>query len=123
MTRSIKLVADSSSDLSESEATELGIELVPLSVSIGKVSYPENTITYDDYWRLFKGQVVSTSQPPVGAFSGVFQRWVDEGYQILCVTISSLMSETYRSAEQAAADFAPHITLVDSLAISRADAV
>jgi len=69
ITRPIKLVADSSSDLSESEAAKLGIELVPLSVSIGKASYPENTITHDDYWRLTKGQVISTSQPPVGAFS------------------------------------------------------
>ena len=121
--RPIKLVADSSSDISESEAVDLGIELVPLSVSIGKASYPENTITHDEYWRLTKGQLVSTSQPPVGAFYNVFKRWVDEGYHVVCVTISSLMSGTYRSAEQAATEFAPHITLVDSLAISRADAV
>jgi DegV family protein with EDD domain len=123
MTRPIKLVADSSSDLSQSEAAELGIELVPLSVSIDKDSYPENTITHDDYWRMSKGQVVSTSQPPVGAFSSMFQCWINQGYQILCVTITSLMSGTYRSAEQAAAEFAPYITLVDSLSISRADAV
>jgi DegV family protein with EDD domain len=123
MTRPIKLVADSASDLSESEAEQLGIELVPLSVSIGMTSYPEDTITHDEYWRLSKGQVVSTSQPPVGAFSNVFRRWVDQGYQILCVTISGLMSGTYRSAEQATAEFAPYVTLVDSLSISRAAAV
>ncbi|MHB1355365.1 MAG: DegV family protein [Anaerolineae bacterium] len=123
MKRLIKLVADSASDLSKSEADELGIDLVPLSVSIGKASYPENTITHDDYWRLSKGGVVSTSQPPIGAFSSVFRHWVDAGYHILCVTISSLMSGTYRSAEQAATEFAPHVTLVDSLAISRVTAI
>jgi DegV family protein with EDD domain len=123
MARPIKLVADSASDLSDAEATALGIDLVPLSVTIGKESYPEDTITHDDYWRLAKGQVVSTSQPPVGSFAKVFKHWVDDGYQVICVTISSLMSGTFQSAKQAAVEFAPHVTLVDSLAISRVEAV
>jgi DegV family protein with EDD domain len=116
-------VADSASDVSASEAEQLGIERVPLSVSIGMTSYPEDTISHDEYWRLSQGQVTCTSPPPVGAFSSVFRRWVDQGYQILCVTISGLMSGTYHSAEQAASEFAPHVTLVDSLSISRAVAV
>ncbi|MHB9032615.1 MAG: DegV family protein [Anaerolineae bacterium] len=119
MDRPIHLVADSASDITPAEAQALGIDLVPLSITIGQDTYLEGELSHDRYFALTKGQVVKTSQPSVGAFSRVFEHWVEQGHQVLCVTLSSLLSGTFQSASQAAERLQPFVTVHDSLGLSR----
>ncbi len=121
--RPIRIVTDSSSDITPQEAHALGIDVVPLTVTIGKQSFSEGDISPDDFFRMAVGQSVRTSQPPLGAFRQVFQYWVERGYQVLCVTVSSMLSGTMQAAMRAAVDLAPHVTVHDSLSISRAHAI
>ena len=54
------------------------------------------------YNRLKTAKVMpSTSQPPVPDFSEIFERLHGEGYEILAILISNLLSGTIASAEQA----------------------
>jgi DegV family protein with EDD domain len=66
----------------------------------------------------------TTSQPPVGDFVEVFQRHLDAGREILCITVSSLLSGTYNSAETAKKQLGgDRITLIDSRHVATAEAL
>ncbi len=121
MPRPIRLVTDSSSDISLQEAQALDIDLVPLSVTVGSRTFAETELSRDEYFSLAHGQPVKTSQPPAGSFRQVFQHWGALGYQVLCITISSTLSGTLQSASQAAEDL-PYVTIYDSQVISRMQA-
>jgi DegV family protein with EDD domain len=57
----------------------------------------------------------TTSQPPVGDFVAVFKKHLDAGHDVLCITLSSLLSGTYNSAETAKNQLdSDKIALVDS---------
>lgn len=60
----------------------------------------------------------TTSQPPVGVFRQAFERLIDLGHQVLCVTLTSRHSGTFNSAWSAAQAFGDRVTVVDSLSLS-----
>ena len=48
----VRIVTDSASDLSEAEATELGIEVVPLSIRFGEEEYTDRQdLSVADFYR------------------------------------------------------------------------
>ena len=51
----IKVVTDSSCDLSRSEIDSLGVTVVPLSVSFGSDVFFDGELSNDEYWEKTKG--------------------------------------------------------------------
>lgn len=99
----IKIITDSSSDISKEVAKELDIEIMPLTVIFGEEQYLDGIdITHEEFFdKIENGSVhPKTSQVNQFAFEEAFKNFADYDH-IVCVTISSVMSGTYQSAMNA----------------------
>ena len=97
----IRIVTDSTSDLSPQRAAELGVEVVPLAVHFGEETFRDGVdITKEEFYtRLAQVDTLpTTSQVPPETFIQVFQRLTEGGDQVLGLFISGAMSGTDQSA-------------------------
>lgn len=97
----IRIVTDSTSDLSPQRAAELGVEVVPLAVHFGEETFRDGVdITKEEFYtRLAQVDTLpTTSQVPPETFIQVFQRLTEGGDQVLGLFISGAMSGTNQSA-------------------------
>ena len=115
----IQIVIDSTTDLS-AQATQR-VKVVPLTIHFGDREYVSGV---DMDARTFYETLVSskvlptTSQPTPAAFGDAFQKAVDAGDTVVCITISSKLSGTYQSASIAAEDFPGRVFVVDSQTVT-----
>jgi DegV family protein with EDD domain len=115
----IKVVADSTCDLSRVEMEGMGAVMVPLSVSFGPEVFYDGQLSQDEYWEKAKGPFwPKTSQPSAGAFEEAFGAQVDAGNEVLCLTLTSHHSGTYGTAFAAARGFGDSVTVVDTRSVS-----
>ncbi len=116
------LVIDSSSQIPSDLADVLGVDVVPISVTIDGVAYREGVdLTAERFYGLVDDPLpeIATSQPSPGEFLEVFEAAAKRGCtEILCVTVGSSHSGTFNSA-RVAAEMAPiPVRLVDSGTLS-----
>ncbi len=100
----IKLVTDSTSDLSEVLIKEHDIAVVPLIVNIGEKSYYDGVTlsTKQMYEKVAKTKRhPKTAAASPGAFVEVFEEFLKQGYKIIYIGIGSKFSGTYQSAHTA----------------------
>ena len=100
----VKIVTDSTSDITSDLAQKLGITVVPLTVSFGHESFLDRVdITTDEFYRRLAKESAfpTTTQPAPGAFIEVYDRLAKETDEILTIVISSKLSGTYQSATNA----------------------
>jgi len=100
----VKIVTDSTSDLSPEIAKELGITVIPLYVHFGNETYRDgiNLTTDAFYQKLVQSATLpTTSAPSPGEFVEIFDKLAKETDQILTITVSSKLSATYESALKA----------------------
>jgi len=115
----IRIVTDSGCDLGADVLEEYKIEVVPLTVRFGTEVYADGDLSREEFWQKMAGpQQAGTSQPPVGVFEEVFQRLVDQGKQVLCVSLTSKHSGTFNTAQLAAQRFGEAVQVFDSLSLS-----
>lgn len=120
----VRIVTDSTADLSEEQQKSSGVTVVPLNVRFGDDVYKDHVeLTGDQFFAKLKAssQLPKTSQPSVGDFEEVFRRFREAGDEVVAVLISSKVSGTYGAAEMAAkAVDEGHIEVIDSLTTSMA---
>ncbi len=116
----VKVVTDSTSDLTPEEAAAVGVTVVPLIVHFGGRSYLDRVeITPQEFFRRLtsEGVLPKTSQPSVGAFAETYERLLREGATaIVSIHISGKLSGTVNAA-RAARDALPEparVVVVDS---------
>lgn len=119
----IRVVTDSSCDLPQEVLDDLGITVVPLIVRIGKEEFLETNLGIDEYWKKVRairaqGIFPQTSQPSVGVFESIFAPFVNDGDEVVCVTITSKHSGTFNSAWAAAQRFGEAVSVFDSWSTS-----
>jgi DegV family protein with EDD domain len=114
----VAIITDSTAYLPENLLREYDIHVLPLKVIWGDKSLDDNIdITPAEFYeRLAVSEVLpTTSQVTVAEFKGLFAKLHAEGKQILAILISSGLSGTLASAEQAKAELPEaQIELVDS---------
>jgi len=112
----IAIVSDSSISLTQKEAAELGIHIVPMTYTVaGRPFHEHYSDTNGAFERLVSHYPCTTSQPASAAFMSTFQELVRQGYEVLCLVISSRLSGTYSSATIAAKEIsAEKIRIVDT---------
>ncbi len=97
----IKLITDSTCDLSKELIKKYDIEMIPLVVNINDESYLDG-VDIDIHELLEKMSQedvrVSTSQVVPSRFYQYYQRYIEEGYSIISIHLSSEISGTYQSA-------------------------
>src|SRR3954454_15897221 len=120
---SVRIVTDSSCDLTPEEADELGIDIVPLSIRFGDKEFTDRVdLSVDEFYRRLaeSAELPETAAPAPGAFEAVFRRAADNGADaVVCINLSSDLSATIQSAQNAARAIADTIDVrvVDSRSI------
>lgn len=101
----IKIITDSSADLPKEILDKLDITVLPLLINFGEDSYFDGVDINRDvmFERMEKHPEVfpNTAQVTPVRFEEAFRKYLDEGYKIICINISSGMSGTYQSASLA----------------------
>ncbi|WP_454844623.1 DegV family protein [Priestia megaterium] len=119
----IKVVTDSTIDLTLEEAEKYGIEMIPLCINIDNETYLDRVeLTPADFIEKMKNskELPKSSQPAIGSFVEVYERLVSEGYDVISIHMTGGMSGTVRAAESAAQIVEGNITVVDSMYITKA---
>lgn len=119
----VKIITDSTSDITSDLAQEMGITVVPLTVSFGHESFLDRVeISTDEFYhRLATEDILpKTTQPPPGAFADVFNKLAEETDEILVIVISGKLSGTYQSATNAKSmvEKKCRIEVIDSLSVA-----
>ena len=115
---SVRIIVDSASDISEKEANDLGIIMIPMSINFEDEEYLDGVdlLPSQFYDKLIESDVLpKTSQVSVYKFEQVFEKCVSAGDEVVAITISSKLSGTYNSAVQASANYPEKVFVVDSL--------
>lgn len=110
LTNIVRIVTDSSCDLPQEIADELGIVIVPLSIRFGDEELIDREeLTVAEFWSRCAGSdtLPETAAPAPGQFEVVYRRLKDEGAAgVVVVSLSGALSATMQSAELAARSIA-----------------
>lgn len=114
---SVKILVDSAADISQAEAKELGISLIPLKVYFGEEEYYDGVDLLPDQFfnKLIESDVLpKTSQITPFRFEEEYDILTKDGDELVVITLSSKLSGTYQSAVQAAEGYKDKVFVVDS---------
>ncbi|GAB1155882.1 DegV family protein [Paenibacillus illinoisensis] len=118
----IKIFADSTSDLNPDWIKTHDIGIIPLYVVFGDESLKDGVeITPERlYGRVSKdGRLPKTAAPSPADFMTAFQPYIEQGDDILYISLSSELSSTYQNALLASSEFPEgRVSVVDSLNLS-----
>ena len=112
----VRIVSDTSTLYSTTQAREAGFAVSPLSVTIAGKSYREfdeiDSVTFVDI--INQGNMPTSSQPAIGEVSALYEEFAGE--PILNIAMADGLSGTYKSAVAAAqlCDNAADITVVNT---------
>ncbi len=118
----IKLITDSTCDITPELIEKYQVHVLPLTVHIGDASYKDGeTITLEKLYEGVDagGPFPSTSQVNPNEFHEVYEKYLKEGYKIISLHISGQLSGTVQSAK-IAKDMteSDDITVIDSKGVS-----
>ena len=126
MPMKIRVVTDSACDLPDDIVEKYGIEIVPLTIRFGEEEFVDRFELGVEafYDKLATSDTLpETAAPAPGKFQQAYEKLADDGAEaIICVNISSGLSATMESAQQAAKAVAGRVQVrvVDSQQVSGA---
>jgi DegV family protein with EDD domain len=121
--KKIKIISDSTLDIEQSIIDKLEIEIIPLSISMnGEIYLDREEIKADQFIYQMKQyeELPKTSQPAIGKFIEVYEKWISRGYEIISIHMANALSGTYSAADSAAKMVQGNVTVFDSMFISKA---
>jgi DegV family protein with EDD domain len=120
----VRIVTDSSCDLTEEQAAAFDIEVVPLTIRFGDVELIDREeLTVDEFYSRMAStpELPATAAPAPGAFEAAFRRGADAGADaVVCINLSAQLSATMQSAQTAAKAFdgTLEVHVVDSRSVT-----
>ncbi len=116
----VKIISDSTCDLSKELIEKYDIEILPLYVCLNDKTMKDGLeVNPDDIYSYVdeSGKLPSTSAANLGDYLDAFKPWVEQGYEVVHFNISSEFSSSYRNACMAAEELG-HCYVVDSRNLS-----
>lgn len=116
----VKIISDSTCDLSKELLEKYDISIVPLYVVMNDKTMRDGLeVTPEDIYEYVdkNGKLPSTSAANIGDYLEAFKFWREQGYEIVHFDISSDFSSTHRNACMAAAEVGG-VYVVDSRNLS-----
>ena len=110
------IITDSASDVSQAQAAEWNITVLPLKIRFGNKEFLDGVDLSNRafYERLIETDTIpKTSQIPPYEYEQAFQEAADRGEEVLCLCLSSGVSGCYQSA-CIAADGMDGVTVIDT---------
>lgn len=116
----IKITCDSTCDLTAELYEKYDVEVMPLGISLGDDFYHDGVdmsakgiFEYVDKI----GSLPKTSAASIGEYSDLFEKYVDQGYEVIHINISSEFSACHQNACIAAREIG-HVYPIDSRNLS-----
>lgn len=119
----IKILTDSTVQLSQEEVDSYGITIVPLTAMLQNTVYYDNeTISKAEFLKKMKESpsLPKTSQPSVGQYVKLYNKLGEDGSEILSIHVAGYLSGTYSAAVQASHITKSTVTVRDSKTVDRA---
>lgn len=113
----IRIVCDSACDITQEQAKEWGITILPLKNIWGEEEYLDGiTMTPQMFYeRLIETDVLpTTSQITPFEYETVFEEAAKAGDTVLCLTVSAKLSGCYQSACIARQEYEDRVILIDT---------
>ena len=118
----IKILADSTADLSNELYKKYDIDVLRGGVAFGEKLYKDGVdITLEELYQKVKetGSLPHTSAVTPQQFEDYFKKAVDDGFDVVYVGLGSLLSTTFQNANIAKQNFPDdRVFLVDSMSLS-----
>ena len=118
----VAIMTDSNCGITQSQAKDLGIFVIPMPFTIDREEYKEDiNLTQEQFYdMLMNGAEVFTSQPSVGEVTSFFDRILEEYDQIVHIPMSSGLSGSCQTALMLAneSEYKGKVFVVDNKRIS-----
>lgn len=116
----IAIVTDSNSGITQKEALELGIRVLPMPFFInGELYFEDINLTQDEFYKkLDEDADISTSQPSPGDIIDLWDKLLEEYDEIVHIPMSSGLSGCYDTAVMLAEDYDSKVFVVNNQRIS-----
>ena len=120
MSKKIAVVTDSNSGITQAEAKELGVIVLPMPFMINEETFFEDiTLNQEEFYeRLLSGADVVTSQPSPEAVMNLWKEALAEYDEVVHIPMSSGLSGSCQSAIMLAEDFDGKVQVVNNQRIS-----
>ena len=120
MSKKVAVVTDSNSGITQNEAKELGIKVLPMPFMINEETFFEDiTLTQEAFYeRLEGGANVVTSQPSPESVMNLWKEILAEYDEIVYIPMSSGLSGSCQSAIMLSEDFDGKVQVVNNQRIS-----
>ena len=110
----VRIITDSGSDLSQKRAEKLGIKVIPLRFRFGEEEYLDGvTMSPKEFYERMEREeeLPKTSQISPYTYTEAFKEAIDQGDDVVYVSISSGVSGCFQSAVLAASEFGGSLTM------------
>lgn len=116
----VAVLTDSNSGITQAQAKELGIEVIPMPFFIDGVMYLEDiTLTQEKFYEHLTGDAdISTSMPSPGECADIWARLLKEYDEIVFIPMSSGLSGFCNTAAILAEDYGGRVSVVNNQRIS-----
>lgn len=116
----IAVVTDSNSGITQAQAAELGIHVLPMPFMINEETYFEDiNLTQKKFYEMLEtGAEISTSQPTPDAVMQLWDKLLTEYDEIVHIPMSSGLSGSCQSAMMLAQDYDGKVQVVNNQRIS-----
>src|SRR5947209_1815689 len=118
----VKVVTDSTSDITPEQAKRMGVTVIPLTVLMGEETFRDGIdITSQEFYKRLPQleKLPTTSQPSPGLFMKAYEDLTADGSSVISIHISAKLSGTCENAKVAAQNFPEgRVRVVDSRQVS-----
>ncbi|MBQ9360728.1 MAG: DegV family protein [Lachnospiraceae bacterium] len=118
---SVAIVTDSNSGITQAQAKELGISVLPMPFTIdGETYYEDINLTQDQFYEKLAdpNAEIHTSQPLPGDIMSLWDKLLEEYDELVFIPMSSGLSGTCESATVFAADYDGRVQVINNQRIS-----
>lgn len=117
----VHFIIDAGCDLTVDQARDLGVTLIPMTISFADKEYKAGVdISTDEFYDMLVSgkELPSTSQPTPYAYECAYQQIRANGDEAVVLCLSSVLSGTYQSAVIAAEGYEDCIYVIDTKAVT-----
>ena len=119
----IAVMTDSNSGITQAQAKDLGVTVIPMPFTINHEAYEEDiNLTQDQFYQLIRDEntEILTSQPALGDLSKAWQKALEDHDAVIYIPMSSGLSGSCQSATMLASDdeFEGKVFVLDTQRIS-----
>lgn len=120
MKKRTAVVTDSNSGITQAQAKELGLHVVPMPFYINEeLFYEDISLTQEEFYKkLEEDAEISTSQPSPGELMDVWDAVLEEYEELVYIPMSSGLSKSCETATMLSADYDGRVHVVDNQRIS-----